>query len=63
MLIKPGHHYKLQGWETLFQELDSFLRDSDRHLGNATVNYLHYAVDKPEVIVQKVIPSQGAHSS
>ena len=54
MSIESGLHHELWGWETLFQELDIFLRDSDRHLGNATVNYSNYVVDRLEVIVRAI---------
>ena len=52
MSLEPQH--EVWGWETLFQELNSFLRDADRHLGTATLNYAHYVVDRLEVIIRTI---------
>lgn len=54
MSIEFRSQHELWGWETLFQELSSFLRDADRHLGNATVNYAQYVVDRLEIIVRTI---------
>ena len=52
--IESRSQHELWGWETLFQELNSFLRDADRHLGNATVNYAQYVVDRLEITVRTI---------
>lgn len=52
MSFEPQH--ELWGWEALFQQLNSFLHDADRHFGNATVNYAQYVVDRLEVIVRTI---------
>ena len=48
MSLEESQH-ELWGWETLFQELQSFLRDADRRLGNSTVDYAQYAVKRMEI--------------
>ena len=53
MSLEESQH-ELWGWETLFQELQSFLRDADRHLGNSTVDYAQYAVERMEICVRSI---------
>ena len=54
MSIESRSQHELWGWETLFQELNSFLRDANRHLGNATVNYVQCVVDRLEITVRTI---------
>jgi len=35
--------HKLWGWEAFFDNLKSFIEDTDRHLGNCTERYTCYA--------------------
>ena len=53
MLLEESQH-KLWWWETLFQELNSFICDADRRLGNSTINYAQYAVERMEICVQPI---------
>ena len=40
IMTRPQH--ELWGWETFFDNLKSFIEDTDRHLGNCTESYASY---------------------
>ena len=53
MSLEESQH-KIWWWETLFQELNLFICDADRRLGNSTIDYAQYAVERREICVQLI---------
>ena len=51
-MTRPQH--KSWGWEVFFDNLKSFIKDADRHLGNCTERYAYYAAERIEMCMQFV---------
>ena len=46
-----GDH-ELWGWENYFQEIDSFIGETERQFGNCNEEYTHYAIERFEFTIQ-----------
>lgn len=52
-MVTPSEH-ELWGWESFFEQVGAFVRDSGRQLGNCNEQYAEYVVERLEMLISRI---------